>query len=157
MTTLVIISFLTSLLAVVLFSKFAFNKKATTEKISSYQKELDEMDRNANVKYGLDWHHDATEELEKQRREKKSWWLFYIGLTAAFIAIIGGVMMQNMPLAMTTVIIALVFIIAGMISLAKGSQNQGLAYLLLVVILIGGIVAMRICDMMLITILGQLK
>jgi uncharacterized membrane protein HdeD (DUF308 family) len=62
-------------------------KPLNLNKIIEYQKALDESDKRALEKYGLDWKHDAFTELMAQRKQSKAFTGIFSGVAMVFVLI----------------------------------------------------------------------
>jgi len=72
-------------LVILIVEKFMYRVQPSQQRISDYQKKLDEMDANAKKEYNLDWKHDATDEIMKERKLTKCFTLIFSGAFLVFI------------------------------------------------------------------------
>ena len=128
--------FFYTIFMVVFIEKIMYCKPLSINRIIDYQRELDESDRRAREKYGLEWSHDAFTEIMNQRKLGKGFTAIFSGMALVFVLVILACMM-TLPLSSIGVICvsALMLMIYGIIRL---SEKKWLAVGLLAFIFIIG-------------------
>jgi magnesium-transporting ATPase (P-type) len=128
-------------LVIMYVEMFMYRKSLTKKEVADYQEVLNEMDTKAEANYGLKCKHDATTELMRQRKEKKSFTLIFSGIFLAFVFILLACMTTFLTL-INIGIISISGIILICYGLIKIAESKGLAIVVLSIIFIIGTVVM---------------
>lgn len=107
-------------LMVIIVSAAIRRQKPTDKQLQKLQQSLDKSDAQANAQFDVDWHHDALEEYQKDRKHISG---FVSLLTGLCLAALFMVSVLFLPLEMTTIIMicisAMILMVHGLLIFAE--------------------------------------
>lgn len=132
-TTIIEATIIVITLVVIIVSAAIRRQKPTDKQLQKLQQSLDKSDAQANERFGLDWHHDALEEYQKDKTHISG---FVSLLTGLCLAALFMVSVLFLPLEMTTIIMicisAMILMVNGLVIFA---EHKLIAILTLIIVL----------------------
>lgn len=140
--SLVIIVF--TILVIFIVEFLVYRKEPSMEELEKIQEELNQMDRDINIRYGLSWKHNAIEENKSERRQGKALMLLIAGL---FLFTTMTVMMLTVTICIYDMVVAVISALILIIySLAKACEKKRHSIVILIVAVIIGFLYFQYFD-----------